>query len=665
MSSPSLAEFVAEAREHLADVCDHLLNLERGAPEELVERRAGLLRAMHSVKGGAGFFGRKAIERLAHAAESALEGLPTDRLAGNAPAVDALLAAVDRIAAQLDDVERSDEWDVSDVVARLESLAAGAPESLPAAPVAPSAPPPDAPAAPAASREHAVRIDLWKCWTQHGVPPADLVAALARHGEVSGGALAAEGDLDAPGPAGTLVFTARLATPLSTDQLLHEFGAWGLVIDAFEPRPAPPMRAAAPAPAEATPPASVAPAPSVAKADAPSRSLEPPAPVERATSIRIPVSLVDRLMALAGELVLVRNQTRRAVEAQEPLPRLTAARLHSVTAEFQEAVLQTRMQPVANLFAKFPRLVRDLGRQLGKEIHLELAGGDVELDKTILDALSDPLVHLVRNCCDHGLETPNERERAGKPRLGTLTLAAEQQGDEITLTIADDGRGIDRRRVREHALRQGIRTAAELDRLADSDLLGLILLPGFSTAKQVSDLSGRGVGMDVVRTNLQQIGGRVEIESVPGQGAKFRLRLPLTLAIIPALLVTCRGQTLAVPQKDIEQLVLVRPGDKRLRLEATLGQPVLRLRGKLLPMANLAATLGLVSGQTLDPAQPTLCAVVKAGGRRYALAVDAVVPWRSTRSKKARRSSSSRCTNGCGNSTSTPALRSWGMARWP
>ena len=189
-------------------------------------------------------------------------------------------------------------------------------------------------------------------------------------------------------------------------------------------------------------------------------------------------------MALAGELVLVRNQTRRSVEAQEPLSRTAAARLHSVTAEFQEAVLQTRMQPVANLFARFPRLVRDLARQLGKEIHLEVAGGDVELDKTILDALSDPLVHLVRNCCDHGLETPEDRELAGKSRSGTLMLSAVQQGDEITLTIADDGRGIDRQRVREHAQRQGIRTAAELDRLGDSDLLGLILLPGFSTATQ-------------------------------------------------------------------------------------------------------------------------------------------------------------------------------------
>jgi len=622
-SGPQLSEFVAEAREHLSAVCDHLLNLERGQPEELNERRLGLLRAMHSVKGGAGFFGRKTIERTAHAAESALEALSPEQLTGNAQAVDALLAAVDRIAALLDDVERSNEWDVSDVVARLESLATAEhsvprPDEVAAAPALASIPLPEP------RHDHAIRLDLWACWTQQGIAPVEVVTALEARGTLSRGELDADGDLDAPGPAGKLIFTAQHATSLTADELLHEFAHLGLSIAGEE------------LPARAEPvarPAAALPAVASLPLPAPARAVDPPPPrpaesaaVERTTSIRIPVALVDRLMALAGELVLVRNQTRRSVEAQEPLPRSTAARLNSVTAEFQEAVLQTRMQPVANLFAKFPRLVRDLGRQLDKEIQLELVGGDVEVDKTVLDALSDPLVHLVRNCCDHGLETPAERELAGKPSSGRLILSAEQQGDEITLTIADDGRGIDRRRVREHALKQGIRTATELDRLGDSDLLELILLPGFSTARQVSDLSGRGVGMDVVRSNLQQIGGRVEIESVPGQGTRFRLRLPLTLAIIPALLVSCKGQTLAVPQKDLEQLVLVRPGDARIRLEATLGQAVLRKRGKLLPVANLAATLGLVPPETaFSTTEPTLCAVVKAGGRRFALVIDAVL----------------------------------------
>jgi two-component system chemotaxis sensor kinase CheA len=623
-SGPQLSEFVAEAREHLSAVCDHLLNLERGQPEELNERRLGLLRAMHSVKGGAGFFGRKAIERIAHTAESALEVLPSEQLAGNAQAVDALLAAVDRIAALLDDVERSNEWDVNDVVARLEALATG--EHLaPSSSEAVSVPEITSAPVPEVRHEHTIRLDLWACWTQQGIAPVEVVAALEARGALSQGELDAEGDLDDPGPAGKLVFTAQYATSLTADELLHEFALLGLSIaEAETPARAEPVARTAEAAAVAAPRSQPAPARAV-EPPAP-RPAEPAAAVERTTSIRIPVALVDRLMALAGELVLVRNQTRRSVEAQEPLLRSTAARLNSVTAEFQEAVLQTRMQPVANLFAKFPRLVRDLGRQLDKEIQLELVGGEVEVDKTVLDALSDPLVHLVRNCCDHGLETPAERELAGKPSSGTLTLSAEQQGDEITLTIADDGRGIDRRRVREHALKQGIRTAAELDRLGDSDLLGLILLPGFSTARQVSDLSGRGVGMDVVRSNLQQIGGRVEIESVEGQGTRFRLRLPLTLAIIPALLVSCKGQTLAVPQKDLEQLVLVRPGDTRIRLEATLGQPVLRKRGKLLPVASLAATLGLVPPETaFSTTEPTLCAVVKAGGRRFALVIDAVL----------------------------------------
>ena len=296
-------------------------------------------------------------------------------------------------------------------------------------------------------------------------------------------------------------------------------------------------------------------------------------------------------MTLAGELVLVRNQTRRFAEGSQSLPGPVVQRLDAVTAELQETVLQTRMQPVGNLFGKFPRLIRDLARQLGKEIEFEVSGTEVELDKTILDALSDPLTHLVRNCCDHGIEGPDERQAQGKPRVGHIWLGARHLGDQIAIVIRDDGRGIDREAVTRQALQQRLRTAEELARLDDKELLALILLPGFSTATQVTDVSGRGVGMDVVKTNLDQLGGRLEIESTPGKGSTFALELPLTLAIIPCLLVTSGDRTYALPQKDLEELVCVHSGRTGLGIERTAEQEVIRLRGRLLPLVRLASVL--------------------------------------------------------------------------
>ncbi|MGE3779767.1 MAG: chemotaxis protein CheW, partial [Pirellulaceae bacterium] len=357
----------------------------------------------------------------------------------------------------------------------------------------------------------------------------------------------------------------------------------------------------------------------------------------RSDTIRIPVQLVDRLMTLAGELVLVRNQTRRFVDSNQPLPGPVRQRLEAVTSELQTVVLQTRMQPVSKLFGKFPRLVRDLARQFGKQIELQVAGSEVELDKTILDAISDPLMHLVRNACDHGMEMPDERRATGKPAEGTIQLTARHLGDQISIEVQDDGRGIDREAIRQQALRQRIRTEEELARLDDRELLALILLPGFSTAKQLTDISGRGVGMDVVKTNISHVGGSLEITSVAGQGTTIALRLPLTLAIIPGLLVTACGQRYAIPQKEVEELVYIRPGQSHVRIERAADQTFLRLRGRLLPLVRLATVLrnpaSLASAtQTSLPVEASdettaliTCAVVRAGSRRFGLVVDSVL----------------------------------------
>ncbi len=370
---------------------------------------------------------------------------------------------------------------------------------------------------------------------------------------------------------------------------------------------------------------------------------------DRAATVRIPVPLVDRLMTLAGELVLVRNQALRSIDAGEAEIRPVLQRLDALTSQLQGAVTQTRMQPVGNLFAKFPRTVRDLARQMGKTISLEVNGTEVELDKSVLELLSDPLTHLIRNCCDHGLESPDERARAGKPATGRIVLNARQQGGQICIEVRDDGRGIDPERIKRKALESGLRTAAELARLSDKEVVGLITLPGFSTAAAVTDLSGRGVGMDVVKTNLDQLGGTLEIDSTPGQGTTFSLRVPLTLAIIPCLMVRAGDQRYAIPQKDLEELVCLHPQQTQMRIEYTLDQEVVRLRDQLLPLVRLAELLerprpfdaeareAIVRkyrpteervdgpGPTAAPAAATFFAVVKVGARRFGLVVDEIL----------------------------------------
>ena len=398
------------------------------------------------------------------------------------------------------------------------------------------------------------------------------------------------------------------------------------------------------------------PRPRRSRAPRPHRSAAPatsavaaPRGPDRAATVRIPVPLVDRLMTLAGELVLVRNQALRSIDAGEAAIRPVLQRLDALTSQLQGAVTQTRMQPVGNLFAKFPRTVRDLARQMGKTIGLEVNGTEVELDKSVLELLSDPLTHLIRNCCDHGLESPDERARAGKPATGRIVLNARQQGGQIWIEVRDDGRGIDVERIKRKALESGLRTAAELARLSDKETLGLITLPGFSTAAAVTDLSGRGVGMDVVKTNLDQLGGALEIDSTLGQGTTFSLRVPLTLAIIPCLMVRAGDQRYAIPQKDLEELVCLHPQQTQTRIETTLDQEVVRLRERLLPLVRLAEVLdrprpfdieareAIVrkyrrtaesvdsTGPTGGPAAATFFAVVKVGARRFGLVVDEIL----------------------------------------
>jgi two-component system chemotaxis sensor kinase CheA len=609
---PLIYEFVGEAKEHLANVSDDLLALEQGKDESSRYRIDRLFRALHSVKGGAGFFGCRRVEELAHAMETVFEGMRQGAVVVESGTTDTLLAGVDRILTLLDDVERSNDADVTALLDRLRRLL---PPQVPAPPSLPVPAPATTPSSDEAQtprsdgQEYVYRVvvDLADCH-RNGQAPVAVVRRLQEVGNLRDARIdLPDSNLFAPLSAGSVWLEAVISTASPPEQFREALGLPGAAVTVIEGPPAAAPLPTAPAPAPAVP-ATVA--------------------VERASSIRIPVPLVDRLMSLTGELVLVRNQAVRAIVPGDPALGSLAQRLDAVTSDLQDAAMRMRMQPVGNLFGKFPRMVRDLARQLGKRIELEVLGTEVELDKTILEALSDPLTHLIRNACDHGIEPAEQRRRAGKPEDGRVVLSARHLGGRIGIEVRDDGRGIDAAAVRRKALEQGLRTPAELARLGDREMLSLILLPGFSTAGQVTDVSGRGVGMDVVKTNLDQLGGTLEISSEPRRGTTFTLHLPLTLAIIPGLLVSVAGQAYAVSQKDVEELVCLHPGQTQARIEMAYDKEVVRLRGRLLPLVRLTEVLK-GDGSAAPPANgspaPLHIVVVKVGSRRIGLVVDDIL----------------------------------------
>ncbi|MCY1030866.1 chemotaxis protein CheA [Corallococcus sp. BB11-1] len=343
------------------------------------------------------------------------------------------------------------------------------------------------------------------------------------------------------------------------------------------------------------------------------------------SKLRVDVALLDRLMNLMGELVLARNRILQCATGPTPGADLATAsqRLDVVTTQVQQVVMKTRLQPVGQVWNRFPRLVRELAHGCGKQVRLQLQGADTELDKTLVEALHDPLTHLLRNAVDHGVETPEQRRQRGKPPVGCVTLSASHEGGLVHLGMSDDGAGIDVQRVRQVAVQRGLLTSDQAARLSDADALLLIFMPGFSTAERVTSLSGRGVGMDVVRTQVERIGGTVEVHSRQGQGTTFTLKIPLTLAIIPALLVTCRGDRYALPQASLREVVWLEPAQARRDITRLQDASVLRLRGELLPLVVLASELGV------GPAAPDLdggatLVVLQAGERTFGLWVDAI-----------------------------------------
>lgn len=653
MDDPAiLAEFIAEAREHLSALMDGLLALENLPKDQIPASINPLFRAMHSIKGSAGFLGLHQLEHLAHATETLLDAMRKGVVPPSAPVTDLLLRVADRLQGRVDGLpesEKSDSPKDGELMDRLKEFASGK---------APAAPAPQSAAAPPSPPSSLPEID-----------PALLQEFMAEAREhlasLAEGLLALESDGKSPvtgaidplfrathsvkGSAGFLGFRGLERLAHATETLLDGLRKGTVTPDQAVTdlllRVTDRLRAAVEAlPADTAaahddliqkiqnviitgrPDAPARAAPGAGTATLKSQpTVEPPPPPadaqgsERSATIRVPVEVIDRLMNLASELVLARNQALETlVTPADARGRQLLQRINSVTTDLQQAVMLTRMQPVGTVFNRFPRMVRDLARSLGKRIHLSVTGSEVELDKSVLEKLADPLNHLVRNACDHGLEPPANRLASGKTEVANLELSARQEGGQILVRVADDGRGIDPGRVKAKALEKGLVGPQDLDGLTDSQAQALILTPGFSTAEKVTDISGRGVGLDVVKTNLESIGGTLQIDSIPGQGTTFSLRLPLTLAIIPALVVRVSGERVCIPQRELLELVSA----ANLRARPMGGRFVVELRGQPLETIHLGKVLKLESAESPAFNRAGFLAVVRAGQRIVALAVD-------------------------------------------
>jgi two-component system chemotaxis sensor kinase CheA len=557
-----------------------------------------------------------------HEFEQLLDSLDAAKAAAAAPAAP-VAAAPAAAAAGSDEITDSEFESLLD---QLHGKGQFAPDAVSAAPVAAK------PAAPAGGA------------TESGdITDEEFEALLDQlHGKGSFDAAAAAPPVVAAAPAATAPAAGGKASDEITDHefenLLDELHGKGKFEPAAVAAPAavakPAAAAAAPAakPAPAAAPAAAAkaepakaaaPAAAPAPARAPAAAAAPPPekPASEAeTTVRVDTARLDEIMNMVGELVLVRNRlVRLGLNSGDEAMSKAVSNLDVVTADLQTAVMKTRMQPIKKVFGRFPRLVRDLARQLKKEINLELVGEETDLDKNLVEALADPLVHLVRNAVDHGVETPEEREASGKPRGGKVVLSAEQEGDHILLSISDDGKGMDPAVLRAIAVKRGVMDKDAADRLSDSDCYNLIFAPGFSTKTEISDVSGRGVGMDVVKTKIAQLNGSINIYSTKGQGSKIVIKVPLTLAIMPTLMVMLGNQAFAFPLVNVNEIF-------HLDLSTTNvvdGQEVVIVRDKALPLFYLKRWL--ISSAAYEEQHEGHVVILSVGTQRIGFVVDQLV----------------------------------------
>lgn len=707
-----IKEFVVESQEHLADVENQLLTLELQGDAMDVALVNKVFRAVHSIKGAAGFMGLETLQSLAHREEEVLNKLRNNELRPTSLVINTLLRASDRLKTLLDEIETSNDQDVNDHIVALEKILNGEIDS-PESPLnvesvadqgtadATSSNSPSNSLSKEALREFLVESydnieqlerDLISLEKNPG--SSEIVNSLFRNihtikgtagflayhkleklthvaenllggvrsshfamdSEISGllfesidavreilrsiETTCAEGESDCSALIAKLNrmnsekneasskvsepdLVAKPAVPSKPQVSQSTITPVSPFLSSLQPS----AKSAAlptPVPTAQKPPAAAMPARAVESA--PSSAKSSAAETSAADStIRVDVALLDKLMTCVGELVLARNQIIQYSNGQaDNALHSTCQRLNLITTELQEGVMKTRMQPIGNVWSKFPRLVRDLAAICEKEVRIEMEGKETELDKTIIEAIKDPLTHLVRNTVDHGIERPEVRVANGKQAEGCLTLRAYHEGGQVNIEICDDGAGLNVERIKNKAVEKGLMTQEQVARMADRDVGNLIFLPGFSTAEKVSNVSGRGVGMDVVKTNIEKIGGSVDLQSQQGRGTTIKIKIPLTLAIIPALIVTNDGNRYAIPQVNLLELVRLDGEKIQKNVERIQGAPVYRLRGQLLPLIFLRKELQTGSIESMEKDVMNIV-VLRADDRSFGLVVDRIV----------------------------------------
>lgn len=538
-----LQGFIEESLEHLADIEHDLLAIEEAGAnidEDLVNK---VFRAAHSIKGGAGFMGLTAIQELSHAAENVLGMIRGKKLIPTPEIINVLLIASDQLQSMIEDVHNSNEVDISAHLTPLNAIADGTFSQPPAAAPAEKTKPPKAKPAPAPAP------------AETKIAPKEPEPVLSLEPEPEPEEPEPE-HLDLPEEEPMAVLPEESEDEDFEQETESNGSAVKLPGQVSGEKKAPPIKGE--------------------------------------TTLRVHVSLLDSLMNLAGELVLSRNQLLQTIGSDDLRnAEAVGQRIDLITSELQEAIMLTRMQPIGNVFNKFPRVVRDLAKKLHKTIDLTIVGKDVELDKTIIESINDPLTHLVRNSVDHGIEMPALRKKLGKSETGLVVLKAYHEAGQVVIEISDDGKGLDGEALAASAVSKGLLTVEQAQAMSDKEKINLIFLPGFSTAKEVTDVSGRGVGMDVVKTNLDQLGGNVDIISEKGKGTTISIKLPLTLAIIPCQIIETGSERYAIPQVNLEELLRIPASQVKNRVERVGDAEVVRLRGTLLPLIRLADVIGI------------------------------------------------------------------------
>ena len=637
MDNQYMDMFLDESHEHLQSLNEGLLRLEENMEE--IDAVNDIFRNAHTLKGMSATMGFAKIAELTHEMEDVLDLVRKSQIKLNEDIMDTLFKCLDSLEQMVDSVgngEAEDVVDVSDLVAKLSSISKGTPAPAAATPAA------AAPAAAAAGGNTGmaemefddIDLDVMKKAKEAGmnlfhakITLMETCVLKAARSVMVMQALDEVGDvIKSVPPAEDLEqekfersFEIIIATSADAQAVQNAVDTVSEIEDVHVESVDPDKvgKGAAPAPAAAAPAAK--PAAPAAKKEAAKPAAAAPKKQHQSQSVRVDIEKLDTLMNLMGELVINKvrleqiGQTHRLTDLME-----TLEQMDRVTGDLQNIVMKVRMVPVSAVFNRFPRMVRDVSKELGKEINLTIEGEETELDRTVIDEIGDPIMHLLRNSLDHGVESPDVREAKGKSRTGEVGLIARHEGNNVVIMITDDGAGIDASKIRRKAVEKGMVTQSEADSLDDADAVRLIFLPGFSTAEQITDISGRGVGMDVVRSKIEALSGHVDVETHIDEGSIFKIKLPLTLAIIQAMLVRVQEEMYAIPLTSIDSTINIEPSD----IQTVQNKEVIVLRGEIIPIIRMEEALQVPHTKDSDE---HFVVVVHAGEAKAGIVVDNLI----------------------------------------